>query len=79
MVLVGSVLKKIKLFFHCIIYNAVLDACVKFGDKEKAVEWLSEAQEAGLKLETTSYNVVIDACAKSGDRRRLSSGYPRRR
>ena len=38
-----------------------------FGDKGKAVEWLSKAHKARLKPKIITYNVVIGACAKSGD------------
>ena len=40
---------------------------VKSSDMEKAVEWLSKAQEARLKPEIITYNAVINACARSGD------------
>ena len=44
----------------------VIDGCAKSGDKEKAVEWLSNAQEASLKPNIITYMAVIDACSKSG-------------
>ena len=46
---------------------AVIYACAKSGDIEKAVEWLTKVRQAGLKPDIITYNDVIDACAKSGD------------
>ena len=34
---------------------------------EKAAEWLSKAQRAGLKPDIISYSAVINACAMAGD------------
>ena len=34
---------------------------------EKAVEWLSKAQEAMFNPNIITYNVLINACVKSGD------------
>ena len=56
-----------KLKPNSISYMAVIDACAKSGDKEKAVEWLSKARKARLHPNIITYIGVIDACAKFGD------------
>jgi len=51
---------------NSIIYNTVLDACVKCKDLAKAEDWMKQTQDAGF-VDVVSYNVLIKAQLMSGN------------
>ena len=51
---------------NVINYNAVIDACAKAREVDKAGGWLTKMLEQGSEADVVSYTVVIVACAKVG-------------
>jgi len=52
---------------NAVTYNAVMSACMKSGDVNRAEKWLKKMQDAGIHPDVVSYNTVITAFAKAGD------------
>merc|ERR1719476_242417 len=52
---------------NVITYSAVIDACAKAGNLERAEYWLGEMTNRGICPNAHSYSAVINACAKSGN------------
>ena len=48
-------------------YNAVIDACAKHGDVDRAEAWLRRVLRDGVQANVVSCNTVVDACAKHCD------------
>jgi pentatricopeptide repeat protein len=51
---------------NAIVYNTVLDACVKCKDLEAAEFWMEKARQAGM-IDVASYNTLLKAHLVSGD------------
>jgi pentatricopeptide repeat protein len=46
---------------NCVVYNAVLDACVQCRDFGAAEKWMEKSKQAGM-ADVVSYNTLIKAC-----------------
>merc|ERR1719160_1534252 len=51
---------------NSIIYNTVLDACVKCQDLKAAEDWMKQTQEAGM-ADVITFNTIIKAYLMQGD------------
>jgi pentatricopeptide repeat protein len=49
------------------MYNALISACAKRGEVERAEKWLEHMIKAGVSVDVVTYSTVIHACAKSSD------------
>merc|ERR1712117_405304 len=49
-----------------VMYNVAINACAKLRDGNKALMFLQELQEKGIKPSTLTYNQTIDALVRSG-------------
>merc|ERR1719487_530553 len=48
-------------------YSAVINACAKANNPERAESWLKKMAAAGLEVDVVSYSAVIDACGRSNN------------
>jgi len=55
---------------NVVSYSALMQACVKAGDVERAEKWFRQMRLAGVQANAVSYSSVLDACAKTGDWKR---------
>jgi len=51
---------------NSVIYNTVLDTCVKCQDLKAATSWMEQTRQAGF-LDVVSYNILMKAYLLSGD------------
>merc|ERR1719359_1154001 len=56
-----------------ISYTAMINACARCGDVQKAEDWLVKMLEDGVEPNVITFNAVIAACAKKGDGHRAES------
>jgi len=58
-------------------YSALIDACAKTADAERAIKWLAQMLDAGHEPEVVSFSSVIDACGKAGKLKQAASVFER--
>jgi len=51
---------------NSVVYNTVLDTCVKCQDLKAATSWMEQARQAGF-VDVVSYNILMKAYLLSGD------------
>jgi pentatricopeptide repeat domain-containing protein 1 len=52
---------------NVVSYCALIQACVKEGDVERAELWFHRMQDRGITANVVSYSGLINVCAKAGD------------
>jgi len=48
-------------------YSALIHACVKAGDVDRAEKWFQHMRKAGVQANTVSYSILLNVCAKAGN------------